>query len=326
MTPRRIIRMLAGLIVAILFIWIIFRQLNLMEFKQAFKGARPSWIIVAFLAFLGGYACRIERWRLMLEEENPTLTWNKCAGPLLASFAANNVLPFRAGDILRAFSFCGPLGVGSAAVIATLLAERLLDLLIVLIIFGVMLTILSIDGSLFLGVGSTVLIGIAIPIIFLLFFPSLFAPIALIPGRLISRITPISGRRILDWTNKILTTLIHLSQRKNMLNLFWWSALAWLAEGCVFWAAALALPSISNPTAGWLGMPVATLSTLIPSTPGYIGTFDYFTMYAMSILGNNATASTGYAFLVHALIWVPPTLIGGVYLLMHSIIKERHAG
>jgi hypothetical protein len=96
-----------------------------------------------------------------------------------------------------------------------------------------------------------------------------------------------------------------------------WSLAAWLAEGCVFWFAALALSSIDTPAAGWVALPVGTLATLIPSTPGYVGTFDYFTARAMSALGNDAMAATAYAILVHALLWLPPTVLGGVYLLLH---------
>jgi uncharacterized membrane protein YbhN (UPF0104 family) len=72
-----------------------------------------------------------------------------------------------------------------------------------------------------------------------------------------------------------------------------------------------------------LALPVGTLATLIPSTPGYVGTFDYFTVRAMSVLGNSISASTAYALLVHILLWLPPTLIGGLYLLLNPIKKHK---
>ena len=112
-------------------------------------------------------------------------------------------------------------------------------------------------------------------------------------------------------------TLQHLAKGYTMFRLVLWSLAAWLAEGCVFWFAGLALSSIGAPLAGWLALPVGTLSTLIPSTPGYVGTFDYFTVRAMSALGNDTTPATAYALLVHILLWLPPTIIGGAYLLLH---------
>jgi uncharacterized membrane protein YbhN (UPF0104 family) len=64
---------------------------------------------------------------------------------------------------------------------------------------------------------------------------------------------------------------------------------------------------------------VGTFATVIPSTPGYIGTFDYFTAQAMSALGNTAAAAAAFAFLVHAVLWLPPTVAGGLYLLMNPV-------
>ena len=72
-----------------------------------------------------------------VEQQQPGLTWRQCAGPLLGSFAANNILPFRAGDVLAAFAFNSRLKVSSGIVLATLFVERLLDLLMVLVLFGV---------------------------------------------------------------------------------------------------------------------------------------------------------------------------------------------
>lgn len=108
-----------------------------------------------------------------------------------------------------------------------------------------------------------------------------------------------------------------------MPKLVFWSLLVWSAEGCVFWFAALALPSIAAPFAAWLALPVATLATLIPSTPGYVGTFDYFTVHAMTQMSNTMGAATAYALLVHALLWLPPTLAGGLYLLLHPVRQPK---
>jgi len=65
----------------------------------------------------------------------------------MASFAANNVLPFRAGDVLRSFAFNRKLGTTSGVVIATLFVERLLDLLILLILLGAALAFFNLDSN-----------------------------------------------------------------------------------------------------------------------------------------------------------------------------------
>lgn len=324
-TIKKIFRLSLSIGLSILFIWLIARQINPDELKKAFVGTNTSWIIIALTAFFLGYVCRINRWCLMLQCDNHHLRWRQCAGPLLASFAANNVLPFRAGDVLRTFAFNHRLGVSSGIVVATLFVERLLDLLMVLLLLGVALVVLGLDVSNFAGVSSAALVAIASGILLLLLFPQLFAPLAIASGKLVARLAPKLGQKLLHEINKSLVMLVHLSKGGTMIRLVIWSIAAWLAEGCVFWFAAIALSSITAPTAGWLALPVGTLATLIPSTPGYVGTFDYFTVRAMCTLGNNLVAATAYALLVHVLLWLPPTLIGGVYLLLHPTKKQNKA-
>lgn len=312
---KRYLKPAIGLVLACAFVWLIARQIDPAELGRAFAGTDAGWVAAALVAFCGGYACRIARWRAMLARDNPQLAWSDCAGPLLASFAANNVLPFRAGDVLRAFAFNSRLGTTSGTVLATLFVERLLDLLMVLVLFGAALAAFGLDASALAGVGSAMLIVLGLAILGVLLFPQSFAPLARWGGRLAARVSPRIGDKLNTEIDRGLATLGHLASGSTMARLVGWSIAAWLFEGCVFWFAALAVPGLAEPLAGWLALPVGTLATLIPSTPGYVGTFDYFTVRAMTALGNGQVVATAYALLVHALLWLPPTLAGGAYLL-----------
>jgi glycosyltransferase 2 family protein len=316
MTTSKLLRLGLGGALAALFAWLIVRQVRLDELERAFASADMRWVFVALIAFAVGYSCRIERWRLMLARDNPRLTWWDCAGPFMGSFAANNVLPFRAGDVLRSFAFNKRLGTTSGVVIATLIAERLLDLLLVLALLAAALIFASTRIAGLAGAGSTVPIAGAGAVLLALFYPDLFKPFALWMGRIASRFWPKLGQKIVDEIEKSLITIHHLTRGNTMVRLVTWSLLAWVAEGCVYWASALALPSISVPIAAWVALPVGSLATLIPSTPGYVGTFDYFTIRAMAELGNATVATAAYALLVHVVLWLPPTIVGGLYLLI----------
>jgi glycosyltransferase 2 family protein len=320
---KRIIRLTFGFILASIFLWLIFRQLSLDEIKHAFSEANIALLGFAVIVFFVGYSCRIERWRLMLIHENPDLRFKNCAGPLMASVAANNVLPFRAGDILRAFGFNRRLGVSAATSVTSLFVERLLDLLMVVSFLGLALTYFGMESSRFVGVGGGFLIMAGMAILFLLLFPSIFKPMAFWSGRFFARFLPKFGNKILAEFHKIFTALEHTSKGHTMLRLILWSMLAWIAEGFVFWLVALSLPSISNHVAAWLALSVGTLATVIPGTPGYVGTFDYFTAQAMTGLGNAAAGSAAFAFLVHAVLWLPPSIAGGLYLIFNPIKQKQ---
>ncbi|WP_247869516.1 lysylphosphatidylglycerol synthase transmembrane domain-containing protein [Herbaspirillum sp. ST 5-3] len=319
MTVKKTIRLALGMLLAGLFVWLVFRQISLEEVKKAFKNANLFLVMAALGAFFVGYSCRIARWRLMLEQDNPRLRWSDCAGPLMASVAANNILPFRAGDLLRAFGFNQRLNISAATSVTTLFVERLLDLLMVATLLGAVVTCFGMDSSRFIGVGGVALLAGAAVILFVLLFPTFFVSPAMAMAKVMVRIAPNAGHKIFDQVNKAFAALQYMAGGATMAKLVLWSLLAWIAEGGVFWFAALALPAVLSPIAAWLALPVGTLATVIPSTPGYVGTFDFFTVSAMTALGNSVAAATGYALLVHALLWIPPTVVGGLYLLQHPI-------
>lgn len=319
---KRALQLVIGIAVAGLFVWMIARQVDGAELKHALLATRPLWVVVAVCLFLLGYACRIERWRMMLTRDNPSLTWFRVGVPFMASIAANNVLPFRAGDALRVFGFQRWLNVPISAILATVLVERLLDLLSLLIVFGIVLLVFDLGsgtaGAL-VGIGGSGLIAVGLCVMAVLLFPQIFEPLARFCIRLIARLSPGIGAKLEKFVGDIFATLRHLAHGPRMLLLVMWSALVWGFEGAVFWAGAHAVPSIIDPLAGWLALPVGTLATLLPSTPGYVGTFDFFTIKAAEAMGNPAAAAAAFALLVHMILWLPATLIGGACVLIWSM-------
>jgi uncharacterized membrane protein YbhN (UPF0104 family) len=94
------------------------------------------------------------------------------------------------------------------------------------------------------------------------------------------------------------------------------SVLAWLLEGavfaCVAWSLRIAVPW----PAPWLSLGAATIATLLPSSPGYVGTFDYFASLGLTAYGAPAASAAAFALLTHLVLWLPVTVAGlGVLLL-----------
>lgn len=304
------------------FVWLILRSVSGEELGDVLSQTRTRWVITALVLFLAGYVCRIIRWRIMLLRDNPDLSWVTCAVPFMGSIAANNVLPFRAGDVLRAVAFTKWLGVSTTSTIATLLVERLLDLLSLLIVLGTALVIFDLsNGSagMLIGISGTSLILIGLGVMVFLLFPQLFEPLVRSILRGVAYASPPLADKLTEFSEKIFDTLRHLARGPRMTLLVLWSAGVWGFEGAVFFACAMALPAITDPQVSLLALPVGTLATLLPSTPGYVGTFDYFVIEAMEVMGNPGVAATAFALLVHLILWVPATLIGGACLTYWSL-------
>ncbi|MBF9022609.1 flippase-like domain-containing protein [Rhodobacterales bacterium FZCC0069] len=325
MRKSKALRLIVSFAFSGLLLWLILQNVSVESVVQVLQGIRPGWLMIATVFFVAGYLCRIWRWRLMLVLENPTISLSRCSVAFMASIATNNLLPFRAGDGLRAFVFPTWLGVRTASVLASLVAERLMDLFILLLFLGCALLGLGTDPAAFLrGVefGGLLLLVAAVAVGLLLVKPhAVEVPLQLVIS-LLGFWRKELAVKLSNETCRLFGVLRKLTRGRRGAHLLFWSALGWALEACVFYAVARSVPALIEPWAAWLAMPIGTLSTLLPSSPGYVGTFHYFVIAAVQALGNTEAAAAAFAVLIHFTLWFLATVWGAVSALI--FIVTRH--
>ncbi|MFL5496648.1 MAG: lysylphosphatidylglycerol synthase transmembrane domain-containing protein [Gemmatimonadales bacterium] len=314
---RRWGRALAGAGVAALFIALLARRMDWMEVRQVLAGARWAPLALGLFALAGDMGARAARWCWMLRAAQPDLPLASCLRPFLGSLALNNTMPLRAGDVVRVFGFRRTLRAPAARVVGTLMLERVLDLLVLLAILFV--------GMLGAPPGTfprpfRVLAGLA----GLLGLTGLLA-ITLLPGRITSLLQRLVARAVgsRSWAPQAFQGVAQMTSALALLRspgraarLLGLSLLAWLLEGALFASVAWSLHIQVSWPAPWLSLGAATLATLLPSSPGYVGTFDYFAMLGLTAYGTGRNAAAAFALLAHLMLWLPVTLAGLVALLL----------
>ncbi|TMV10039.1 flippase-like domain-containing protein [Ruegeria sediminis] len=326
MGKRKGFQVAFGLVLSCAFIWLILRSIPAGDLLSALATVRADMVAAGVGFFILGYTCRIVRWQLMLRIDNPALPFHRAGVPFMISIAANNVLPLRAGDVMRAFAFSRWLSVPSSGVLATLVSERLLDLLSLLLFLALALAYLGLSAdsaAALLGVGSAGLFALAVMVALVFGFPQVFQPVVMFFVLRIAALAGNAGERLTRAMENLFRTLQKVTRSGRTLALIAMSVLAWSAEAIVFYCAALAVPAITEPQAAWLAMPVGTLSTLLPSSPGYLGTFHYFVIEATKLVGNAPAAAAAFAVLVHLILWVTATLIGGICFVYWTVFGIR---
>lgn len=118
--------------------------------------------------------------------------------------------------------------------------------------------------------------------------------------------------RVDAWLEQLFGALSLLRSPKLSLQLIALSILTWTFEGGVFAAVAVSLQADAAPLGPWFSLALSTLATLIPSSPGYIGTFDYFAILGLTSYGTAWEVAAVFALLVHLFLWVPVTLVGAL--------------
>lgn len=319
---RKILSVAGGTAIGLCFLWLALRGVDTAAVRATMAQASPGWLVAAVLALGAGYAARILRWRELLRSTRPDVTFAACGGPLLAGFALNNLLPLRAGDLARAFAFRDRLGVPGPEVLGSLVAERLLDLLALVASFA--LGMAALPGHRVPQAAVWTAFGAG------LFGTLVFAAALATPASVWDRLR--GSRGAAGAVFRVLSALEFLREPRRLVRLIVLSLLAWGCEAVTFMAVARALG---------LGLPLAaapailgasTLATMIPGTPGHVGTFDFFARTCTVALGVPVDAAIAYAFALHFVLWAPITLAGIAALtasgigLREAVRKGRTAG
>lgn len=300
----RWLRPILGLAVASGLIWWLLRGLDRTRFSDALVGISPLWLFAGVASLACGYACRIARWRALLVASGATVGWQACGGTFLASYALNNVLPLRAGDALRATAFRGELGLGAAAVAATLVVERLLDLAMVAGLLALALAYTT-SASTYNGwrLITCSLAGGA----------ALLVTAACITGPWVAARLARSRLAALAPFAAGLAALRNPRLRWSCLGL---SLMAWVGEAGTAWCGLQALGMHPTPGVAALAIGAGTLATLLPGPPGHVGTFHTGFGLGLAAAGVAREPALAAAIIVHAMIWLPITATGGAWLLL----------
>lgn len=310
---NRWLRPVVGALVAVAFLYLTLQRLEWAAIRETWRGVSPALLALGVASLAAGYVVRVARWWWMLRALDPTLPLANCFRPFLSSIAVNNTVPLRAGDFVRAFGFRGALRLPPAKVVGTLVVERVLDMFVLLALFFTGLVGVAhgaVPGA-FVAAGTVLfslcLVGILTLVLAPRFVEMLIARVLL--GPLASRGW---ARRVHGAAEQFFGTLTVVLTHRRALQLLGMSVVGWGLEGGLYASVAWALHTGGAALAPWFALSTGTLATLLPSSPGYVGTFDYFAILGLTAYGATRTAAAAFALLVHFLLWLPPTVVGAL--------------
>lgn len=314
---------LIGAVVTILCLLVIARQVNPAEILNALEHFKWPYLTLGIASLVFGYTLRIFRWSIMLSAARVSVTWRNCAAPFLGSIALNNVLPLRLGDIIRAFVFPTAMGISKTTAASSLLMERLIDLMSLLGCLAI--GVVAIQGPRLpsLMAESAITMAIAGGLILTLVF--LFSGVlARFFHRLAHADSKPEKKRRFSQLLVVMSNLLHsfeaMSRPSVLFSVITISVLVWVGESGLFYFLLIGFGFDTKPALAVVVMAIATLSTLIPSSPGYIGPFHLAAFTAVSMLGGTTAQAGSYAVLSHLALWLPTTLAGATAIVMRPAL------
>lgn len=292
---KRKLQFVVGFIIGVASLSYVITKLDWQQAVQHLLHAKWAWLALGVGLFAVGYAIRVLRWKIMFSTAKHSASYKQFAAAYLASIALNNTLPLRAGDVLRVTSLSSFLGIKKTESLLTLLFEKVLDLgFLLLLAFISALLSQEIKAALEKAVGIDLLRTLLITLV----VATVVAMLCAFAFK--DKLLALAQRKFAG---------VNLSAKSIALTMAL-TPLVWFFESMLFACVGYGLGIQISLYAFFAIMTVVTLSTMIPSTPGYFGTFHLVAFSLLPVLGAASSEAGAYAFLTHFLMWLPTTLVG----------------
>jgi glycosyltransferase 2 family protein len=243
---------------------------------------------------------RGERWHRILHLTGMNARRSDSYGLTTVGYMGNNVLPARAGEMLRVVLLSKRMEAGKRSLLGTVVAERLLDAIalaciFVVVVFGILREInLPTDKPLLVvAIGA----GLAVA--------------ALGAIQIVRRRGALASLR--DFARPLAGAPRALLGRQG-LALLAASFLIWAVEASVYLTVAHATELQISAMEALYIVAFTNLVAMLPAGPGYIGTFDAAVVVGVKAIGGTGSQAVSYLLLLRFILFVPITVVGLIVL------------
>lgn len=310
----------AGLMVFVL------RSADLGRVGDAVLGARLDLIGLAVLAMVATYLARAVRWLYLLEPLG-RVHLGVALRATVIGFAVTAMLPGRVGEILRPYVLARRERLSVTAAIGTVVLERLLDLAVILAIFG--LAVVAYEPR--DGVEESGLL------------PALYAGAAVAAGFALGTLvlacaaatSPASVGRTVAWVTAVLPAalsqrLVQISHRfseglgvmRRPGPLVWaivWTVVVWVTITAGLWSVSVAFGIDMSPAGAGIVLVLIVLGVAVPTPAGVGGYHAAFQVGATTLFAASAESAVGAGLVAHAISFLPITIVGVILMAQEGI-------
>ncbi len=308
-----------GIIISVFLIWFLFKDINFAALVDTLKKANYYWLIPTIIVIILTMYMRAVRWHFMVLPIKKVKFSNLLAATCVG-FMANNVLPLRLGEFVRAYSLSSQdKEITKSASLATIFVERIVfDLVALLSIFGITFWL---SGSLQkqiddqITVGVSIAVGIAIIGILVMLFLALHPEKV---GNILTRYLFFLPDRFSDLIKSMILKFARgVEFMTNGKMVFWVginTLIIWVLLGLsnlfVFAIFDFNIPA----AAAFVLLVIVSISIMIPSSPGFIGVYHAGVAWSLKVYGIPKEEALSCALVLHACQYLTVTLMGFYFL------------
>ena len=313
-----------GLAVGLLFLFL--RNADLDKVVTSVKAARIDYLLASLALTCVTFLIRTERWQYLLAPLGPT-RFMVVLRTTVIGFAASAVLPARAGEVIRPYLLARREGLSATAAFATIIVERILDLVAVLLLLAAFLLwfdpgLEARDSAVFSAIrfGGLVMAPVAVGTLVVMFLMAghperlhmwVLKAERVLPARFAGLIAGVArtfaeGFAVVRSPMRVLAALA-------------WSLVLWMTIATGLWAVAMAFRIEMPFTGAWLMLAPLVVGVAVAPPGGVGGVHEAFRLGATSFFGADNDTAVGAAIVLHAISVVPVVIVGLMFIIQDGL-------
>jgi hypothetical protein len=307
----------AGIVLSGLLLWLAMKDADLGQISASFRGANAVFAAPLLLGLAGFYGLKAARWRDLLA---PTakLRVRELVPSMMAGAAGNNLLPAHLGELVRTYLLGRELRLPKAGILATLVAERVFDIIGVLLLLSGTLFFADVSASLRPAVLFLLIVAVAGALFMYLVVRHADRLVKAIEARS-ARFPPAIRKRAGALAVHITSGFGALGEGRLFGKVLLSSVAQWaLMSACVHFALqGFAIEVPFHAAIVVLAVIVAGLT--LPTSPGFVGTIQYCFVLGLAPFGVDASRALAASIFYHTLLWVSVTGTGLYFLHQYHV-------
>jgi uncharacterized protein (TIRG00374 family) len=302
-----------GLCISAVLLGLIISKIDMAAFVKGLIGLNYFFLMAGILVYFLGYTVRTVRWYYLLSHAKK-IRFGSLFSIMIIGFMANNILPARAGEFVRAYMLGIKEAQSKSLALATVVMERILDgLVFVLLLIIIWIFFPLSEWIKKTGIFATTIFGCAILFMFWLNIYNLHAL------ELVRKVFKFLPQKLLNKIIHLLKYFIEglqvLQSKGDFLRVCLLSLITWGIELGMYYLTIHSF-GINLPFYGIvLLMVMINLCIMVPSAPAYIGVFQVAVLGVLyKCFGLEYNLSLSVSVVLHGIIVIPVTILGFIFM------------
>jgi uncharacterized protein (TIRG00374 family) len=263
---NRTLQLILAILISAVGLFFAFKGVEWSDFINELKSVNLFWYVSGMLGMVLILFIRGFRWRIFLLPMGDFSAIRLYKGTA-AGFFTNYILPFRIGEVVRAYVTARLIGKKGAALLPSIVIERMIDG----ISFILFVVIFSLFIDLPLSNKQIVLVRVLLIAVLFIFIAAIF-----IYQRLSDKITASLEKKegkVANFFKDLHHGMLALFQIRHPFKIIFYSFSIWFVTGLTYWAGIKACHLDLGFVEAFILMATAMIAIAIPAAPGYVGTF-----------------------------------------------------